>query len=293
MSEPTFSVIIPAYRADATLPLTLSALAPQLAALGGEAIVVESGTRELGSGRASPGGVRLLPQRLLPGEARNLGARRSRGELLVFLDADVVPEPDWLASLLGALVTGAAAVSGSVLNGTPASRWGTAQYVIEFLEWVPGRSEPPEHGASCNLLVRRDAFERAGRFPGDMRAGEDTVLTAPLAARGELVFAADARVTHLNRTEPRSMLAHQVALGESWVAVCRRVPVAGARLTSWPLTPVAVAGRLWAILKHSRRFGVSLPRPGELPFVLSGLLAWGWGVARAAWAVRGEDPSRA
>lgn len=84
------SVVIPAYRGWSTLPAVLVALGPQL---GPErkAILVESGTEGPSSElRQRWPWLRMLTtaQRLLPGEALNLGATVARGEWLALLDAD-------------------------------------------------------------------------------------------------------------------------------------------------------------------------------------------------------------
>jgi hypothetical protein len=173
-------------------------------------------------------------------------------------------------------------VASAILNGTPGSRWGTADYLLEFLEWVPGRAAPLEHAAGCGLLIRRSAFERLGGFPEDLWPGEDTVLTFAVAARGALAFASEARVSHLNRTRPSTVLVNQMRLGTAWVEVCARARLPGARLATAPLVPVAVAGRLWAIVKHSHGYGVAALFWRHFPFVLAGLAAWGLGVWRSA-----------
>src|SRR3954470_18484082 len=101
------SLVIPARNALATLGLTLRGLADQVAAPPFEVIVVDDGstdgTRELAQ---SFGGLDL---RVLdttggegPGAARNRGAVEARADLLVFIDADCEPEPDWLANLVAA-----------------------------------------------------------------------------------------------------------------------------------------------------------------------------------------------
>ena len=292
MTAPRVSVIIPAYRAQATLPLVLSALEPHVLAAAHEVVVVDSGGSDDGPpADQRPTWVRSvsLSRRAFAGRARNLGASIARGQLLAFLDADAVPEPGWLDELERALTPRIELVAGAVLNGTPQSRWGTAEYMLEFLEWVPRRTARLEHAAGCNLLIRRAAFERSGGFPEDMRAGEDTVFSVGFAAGGTLAFAPQAQVSHLNRCEARDVLANQRRLGAAWVQVCVRVSLPGAALAAPYFAPVAVGGRLWAVVKQLRRYPI---RPGRLiwhaPMLLAGLVAWGAGVA---WPPRNRAPT--
>jgi hypothetical protein len=235
--------------------------------------------------------VRVLSvaQRMLPGRARNLGASIARGDLLAFLDADSIPEPGWLDELERALAPGVELVAGAVLDGTPNSPWGTVGYMLEFLEWVPERGKPLGHAAGCNLLIRRTVFEQAGGFPEDLWPGEDTVFSVPFAANGTLAFAPRAQVTHINRVGPRAMLAHQRRLGASWVGVCARVSLPGRELAVPHLAPVAVLGRLYAVIKQLRRYPTvtrRLARHG--PLLTAGLVAWGVGVARPSGTQRPE-----
>jgi len=286
-------VIIPAYRAHATLPRVLQALEAHVTAVDHEVVLVDS----TGGGE----GVRLArcwpwlrvvsrEQRTLPGRARNLGASSARGDLLAFLDADTIPEPGWLDELAGALTPDVELVAGAVLNGTPDSPWGTAAYELEFLEWVPDRNKPLGHAAGCNLLIRRTTFEAGGGFPEDLWPGEDTVFSIPFEADGALAFAPRAQVMHLNRTDRGDVLAHQRRLGASWVGVCARVTVPGSRLGVPHFAPIAVLGRLYSLLRQLRRYQAATPahlvRHG--PLLLAGLLAWGIGVLRPVDAQRSE-----
>jgi glycosyltransferase involved in cell wall biosynthesis len=110
-ASPRLSVIVPAHRAEATLPRTLAALR------GGydpgvpwELIVVDDGS----GGAATDEAARLArahAARLItldpppggPGRARNAGADVAAGEWLVFVDADVVVHADTLHRLWQAI----------------------------------------------------------------------------------------------------------------------------------------------------------------------------------------------
>ena len=94
------SVIVLHHRQPRELARTLAALGgPRLAAVELEIVVVDDGSPEC---PRVPPGVRLvrLPRRgARRSAARNAGAAASRGELLVFLDADTTPEPDFVLEL--------------------------------------------------------------------------------------------------------------------------------------------------------------------------------------------------
>ena len=96
MSKVSFSVIIPAFEASATLPQTLDSLLAQRHA-SWEAIVVDDGsgdaTAEVARTYAERDErIRLLQQdRAGEGGARNAGIEAARCDWLVFLDSD-----DWL-----------------------------------------------------------------------------------------------------------------------------------------------------------------------------------------------------
>ncbi len=296
IDAPQITVIIPAYRAWATLPAVLRSLESQVGGRGREAIVVESsgddGDEVARLARDFPW-VRFvgLGGRAFPGRARNIGAAIAGGELLAFLDADAIPDSSWLDELERALGPGVELVGGAIVNGTPEERWGTADFVLEFSEWPPERTSAIPHAASASMLIRRATFERVGGFPEDLLAGEDTVFSVPFARAGTLAFAGRARVSHVNRTRPRAVLAHQFQLGGAWGVICARVGLPGSALSARGLAPVATVGRLYAVLRRLRRYPQAAPGLGgyAVPLV-AGLAAWGLGALSRPARRRRERP---
>lgn len=282
-SRPELSVIIPAYRAWAVLTRVLAMLEPQIEPRTEVLVIDSSGPSDaVDLERVFPW-LRLisLPSRVLPGEARNVGAQAARGSRLVFLDADAVPATHWLARLRnGGRNPRAVAVAGAVRNGTPRSAVGTASYLLEFAEWTPGRRGTPLHAAGCNLLIDRGVFERAGGFRPDIWPGEDTILTIPWGLSNRLEFARDAAVWHLNRTRPTELLRHQYRLGRAFAAVCDSVEFPHRRFSRWPMLAAAPGLRLAALGRRLAgqpeliRASIGIPH-----LLIIGLGAWATGLA--------------
>jgi cellulose synthase/poly-beta-1,6-N-acetylglucosamine synthase-like glycosyltransferase len=192
---PTVSVVVPVLNAAPTISATLAALGDQRFDGEYEVIVVDCGSTDGTLALLNGAAVTVLhhPERD-PAGARNRGAEHAHSELLAFTDADCAPEAGWLAAGVAAL-HGADLVQGRVL---PARAPGPLERTV---------SVGAEHGLyeTANLLVRRQAFDRAGGFgpvPGLALApgrhfGEDTWFAWRARRAGaRTAFAPDAVVRH-------------------------------------------------------------------------------------------------
>jgi len=97
------SVIIPAYNSEKTIGQCLEALINQTAGRSDyEIIVVDDGSTDRTAeliGKYT--GIKLIKQSNAgPAAARNNGAKAAQGDIILFTDADCIPEPDWIEQML-------------------------------------------------------------------------------------------------------------------------------------------------------------------------------------------------
>ncbi len=160
MADLIVSVIVPARDAAATIGRTLEALAGQELDGDGrfEVVVVDDGSQDdtVAVARAARGPTRVIRQPALgPAAARNRGVGAATAPLLAFCDADVVPQPGWLAAGVSALAE-ADLVQGRVLPD-PAQPLGPFDRSL----WITSQVGLWE---TANLFATRRAFEAAGGF---------------------------------------------------------------------------------------------------------------------------------
>jgi glycosyltransferase involved in cell wall biosynthesis len=201
---PTASVIVPARDAALTLGRTLRALADQELDGDYEVIVVDDGsndhTAELVAG-AGPQ-VRLISQpRLGPAAARNRGVAEAQSSRLAFCDADVFPEPGWLAAGIRALQD-ADLVQGQVLPD-PRAPLGPFDRTL----WITSAVGLWE---TANLFVSRSVFEAAGGFEQWLRPARGKALAEDVWF-GYRVLRAGARPAYC----PQALARHAV-FPRSW-----------------------------------------------------------------------------
>lgn len=142
-----------------------------------------------------------------PARKRNRGAQLARGEFLVFIDDDTRPRPGWLraarrhfqdpavAAVGGPSVTPADDPFWAQVSGAAYESWMLSG--SERRRYRPGAECDVEDFPSCNLLVRRPAFEAVGGFGTDFWPGEDTAFCLALVKRGCRI-----------RYEPRAVIEH-------------------------------------------------------------------------------------
>jgi len=112
-----------------------------------EVIVVDDASTDRTSDAARAAGARVLrtDQRRNAGGARNIGIEASSGDVLAFLDADVVAPADWLARVRAAFGNDpqVVAVGGSVVNGRPGV-WGDLDLLVNNAGLAPPMGPLPD-----------------------------------------------------------------------------------------------------------------------------------------------------
>jgi GT2 family glycosyltransferase len=199
------SIIIPTRQRAGYLEVALASIAPQAAAAGAEMLVVDDGPDPETRATARRHGARYVAHDATrgPNAARNTGIDAARGELLVFVDDDVAVRPGWLAALLDAERHAAPEVG--VLTGPIRARFEDHPLRSCGRELAPITTQ--DHGPadrdvsqawSANMLVRRSALERAGRFDEAREIyGDEQEWTRRLrASGGRIRYVAAATLDH-------------------------------------------------------------------------------------------------
>ena len=236
---PKVSVVICAYNAASTMEDCLGSLA-RLTYPDFEVIIVNDGSND-----ATGDIARRYPwMRLIEiangglSAARNLGLARATGEIVVYTDADVRVESDWLTYLVQPFVT-----SDVVACGGPNVAPADDPWLARAVALSPGGpthvlldDRIAEHVPGCNLAIRRDALLAVGGFnPIYLRAGDDVDVCWRLQARGgKIGFAPSALVWHHHRPSIKAFWRQQVGYGEgeAWLMPHHPDKFVGGR-TSW------------------------------------------------------------
>lgn len=223
MNSQTFiSVIIPVYNGEKFLPGCLDAL-KSTTYQHYELIVVDdcSTDRSVEISRAHGARVLKMARQSGPGAARNFGAREALGEVLFFVDADVVVKPDTVERVAADFDDPEiAAVFGSY-DDEPAEKNFISQYKNLFHRFVhqQGRSEAETFWAGCGA-IRRDVFLAVNGFDAERYprpAIEDIELGYRMRAKGHrILLDKQLQAKHLKRWTLKSMLHADI--------FCRAVP---------------------------------------------------------------------
>lgn len=234
---PAASVVVPTLGRRGSLVRVLSALGKQRVPPGTfEVVVVCDGDTD-GSAAACHSMAHTLPYplRILeqatqgPASARNRGVSAAIGELIVFLDDDVLPDPTLVASHLAAHVGQKQLASiGPLLPPTDVSlsvwgSWEERMLCRQYDDMVAGRWEATHRQFyTGNAAVRKEYILAAGGFDASFKRAEDVELALRLREQGtRFVFLPQARGWHYVQRSFEAWLRVPAAYGVADVAMAR------------------------------------------------------------------------
>lgn len=206
------SLIVPVYNGGHNWLRVLDAVGV-LDPAPGEIIVVDDGSTDGSGSAAEARGWTVLHTPVPssgPAVARNLGAARARGEVLFFIDADVLVYPDAIARVTAALQDLNVSAIFGAYDDSPGDPSFVSQYKNLLHHYVHQNSaaEANTFWAGCGA-IRRDAFRQLGGFATSYKRPsiEDIELGTRLRrAGGQIRLVHDLQVKHLKRWTLRSLL---------------------------------------------------------------------------------------
>lgn len=222
-TQPLISIIIPVYNGEKFLPGCLDAVASSSYKKYELIVVDDCSTDDSARISRERGALVLRTSRQSgPAGARNLGAQKARGEVLFFVDADVVIKPDTLARVATISIEhpDVAAVFGSY-DDEPAEKNFISQYKNLFHSFVhqQARVEAETFWAGCGA-IRRDVFLAMRGFDADRYprpAIEDIELGYRMRTLGyRILLDKQIQGKHLKHWTLKSMLHADI--------FCRAVP---------------------------------------------------------------------
>lgn len=183
-APPRLSIVIPALNEERYLPRLLASIVRQTFR-NFEVIVSDASSTDRTREIAEAAGCQVtVGPTAGPACARNLGARLARGDVLLFLDADVVlPTPQFLERTLAEFSRRDLAVATCLARPYEATLlfntlFGLAMVLMRMLRWIQPRAP------GWAIFARREGHEKIGGFDETPALGEDHDYAARMRRHG-------------------------------------------------------------------------------------------------------------
>ena len=187
------SFIVPAYNEEQCLAATLDAVHAAGLALGEayEVVVADDGSTDRTAAVAvEKGAVLVSATHRQIAATRNWGARKTTGDLLIFVDADTVVNVDVVRAAVQAMRQGAVGGGAGMRFDEPAPWF--ARFLLAFVVLF---FRATGLATGCFLFCTRAAFDAVGGFDENYFGAEEIVMSRALKRQGRFVILKQAVTT--------------------------------------------------------------------------------------------------
>ncbi len=128
--------------------------------------------------------ITIKNKKLSPGEKRNLGAKKAKGEILIFLDDDCLPQKGWLKENLRALENKKVGAVGGMIKGKSRKYFARC---VDFTNFTIAQTKKRQNMIlwTASLGIRKEVFKKINGF--NNVPGEDADLCMRLQRKGYLI----------------------------------------------------------------------------------------------------------
>jgi len=203
-----------------------------------------------------------------PAKARNIGCEYAKGEVILFTDADCMPDRNWIQNLMKHHKRGVNIVAGAVdINFEGANYWSLSDNIGSFFFQLMDQERGTFKGkivGTLNFSIKRDIFFKIGRFDETFKRGQDAEFIARLRKLGyEIYFEPEAVVQHHSlRNSFKSVVNHAILYGRYFPKLVekhpkyftkRRTLYMNSKSSVWTiLSPIKALVETWSIFWRHR-----------------------------------------
>jgi len=185
---PEVSVIIPSLNEEKYIEDTLLSIRKQTHKKA-EIIVVDGLSKDRTAEIAKKRADKVLVKKTNISQARNLGAKHAKGEILVFVDADTVLSPSWIERVLeefgnpetvcvfGPVMPKEGGMKNKILCKIFYNLFQRVFLLFNFSQF-----------SAINLSIRKEVFGKTAGFDENLAAAEDIDMARKIRRHGKTVF---------------------------------------------------------------------------------------------------------
>jgi glycosyltransferase involved in cell wall biosynthesis len=213
------SIIIPILNNERTIGSCLKAILDQGYPRDNyEILIVDNGSTDESINIIKEYPVKLLFEKRAHNSymARNLGIKHAAGDIIVFLDADCIPQENWMINLITPFMNSdVGVVAGEVFSAKPTNLIQGFYSYANFLQQENRVDDGIRALATANIALRKEIFAEIGLFDEAFRWGGDNDfgLRIQQETNCRIIFQKNASVEHCHRHSLKGLFKHAFTYG--------------------------------------------------------------------------------